>query len=318
VEAAQICLLNPAKKAAYDAELRGRLTGTAATPGVPLGEEASQPLWDYEILEQLADSRTGPLFKVRHRLMGRLAAVKLLSDEAIHSPQARERFYRKVRILARLSHPNLVAAHDAGERDGKPYLVMEYVDGRDLGSWLKQCGPFSVEYAAGCLAQAAAGLAYVHALGVIHRNVKPGNLMIDGQGIIKVVGLGLSRLESALAQEAGEPELTVRGRAVGTQDYMAPEQARDASSVDTRADIYSLGCTLHALLIGRAPYEDPSPMKVTKAHRTARIPSLCSLRPEVPGALDALFQRMMAKRPQDRLQTMEEVIARLQRMSQAY
>jgi serine/threonine protein kinase len=312
VAAARVCLLNPAKKAAYDAALRNQLPPAVQAQPATKQESPERFLGEYEIIASLANSRTGPVFKARHRTMGRVVAVKVLTTEAVHASETLERFRRKVRILANLSHPNLVAAFDAGEREGSAYLVMEYIDGQDLGRLLKAHGQLPVAHAASYVAQAAAGLGYAHACGVIHRNVKPSNLMVDRQGVVKVIGLGLARVLAPDPFAADDRELTVPGTVMGTREYMAPEQGADSRSVDHRADIYSLGCTLHALLTGRPPYLEKSPVKQVLAHRDAPIPSLRAARPDMPAALDALFQCMMAKRPEDRPPTMNEVISSLQ------
>ncbi|MGD0899868.1 MAG: protein kinase [Thermoguttaceae bacterium] len=277
----------------------------SSTPGQVFG--------DYILLELLAESRTGKIFKAQHRAMGRLAALKLFSQQAEAMPQLLERFERKIKILARLSHPNLVAAQAAGEHAGTRYLAMEYVDGKDLASTVRQQGPPTVEEAVGYLLQAASGLGYAHAQGVYHRNVKPSNLMLDRQGVVKVVGFGLAHVEAGAPadREGAGVELTAQHQTLGSQSYIAPEQIGDAAHADQRADIYSLGCTLHMLLTGRPPYAGKSAMQQFLAHRGSPIPSLRAVRPDMPDALDAVFQKMLAKRPEDRYQSMDEVIGAL-------
>jgi serine/threonine protein kinase len=281
------------------------MAGSSDTPEEVFG--------DYVLLEPLAESRTGKIFKAKNRAMGRLAALKLFSREAADMPQLLERFQRKIKILARLNHPNLVAAQTAGEHAGTRYLAMEYVDGRDLGSTIKKQGPLAVAEAVDYLAQAAAGLGHAHAQGVYHRNVKPSNLMVDRQGVVKVVGFGLAHVEAGTpaAEGGGGVELTQQGQLFGSQEYIAPEQIADAAHADQRADIYSLGCTLHTLLTGRPPYPGKSAIAQFMAHRGSPIPTLRPVRPEVPGPLDAVFQKMLAKKPEDRYQSMDEVIAAL-------
>jgi serine/threonine protein kinase len=318
VAAAKVCLLNAAKKADYDARLRAELPPATPAASAPAGEATGEVadgsvFGEYLLLDRLGGSASGGVYKAKHRTMGRVVALKILSPEALNSPEALARFRRKVRILAQLSHPNLVTAYDAGRRAGTHYLIMEYVDGKDLRSLVKENGPLPVGDAVRYAAQAAAGLGYAHAHGVIHRNLKPSNLLVDRQGVVKVIGLGLARVEREAVPEEmsfGE-EMTARGRVMGTFDYMAPEQALDSTRVDARTDVYALGCTLCTLLEGRPPYLEKSRVKKILAHRDAPIPSLFELRPEVPFALDALFHRMLAKRPEDRPQSMEEVIAGL-------
>lgn len=309
VATAKVTLLNPAKRAAYDAELAKRYP----PPAVLQESGAPAAFEQYELLDQLSASRTGQVFKARHQTMGRVVALKVLSREAVASEQLVERFVRKVKILARMSHPNLVAAFEAGRRAGTYYLAMEYVDGQDLREILKQRGPLPVDEAVTYTIQAAAGLGYAHSHGVYHRNVKPSNLLVDKQGVVKVVGLGMAHVEAGdlVSENTLGGELTAQGQVMGTYDFMAPEQAVDASSVDPRADIYSLGCTLHALLTGRAPYPGKSPMQQVMAHRSHPIPSLRTVRADVPESVDTVFRKMMAKRPEDRQQSMAEVIEEL-------
>jgi serine/threonine protein kinase len=309
VASARLTLFNAEKKAAYDAELAKRYP-----PPPPENATAQATAFDqYELLDQLNVSKSGQVFKSRHQTLGRLVALKVLSREAMASEQMVERFVRKVRILARMSHPNLVAAFEAGHRLGTYYLAMEYVDGKDLRTILKERGTLPVDEAVTYTIQAAAGLGYAHSHGVCHRNVKPSNLLVDKQGVVKVVGLGLAHVEASdlRSENSLGGELTAEGQVMGTYDFMAPEQAVDSSSVDPRADVYSLGCTLHAMLTGRAPYPGKSPMQQVMAHRSHPIPSLRTLRADVPEAVDAVFQKMMAKRPDDRQQSMAEVIEAL-------
>jgi len=327
VAATRLCLLNPDRKAAYDIHLRARapVGPSVCRPGVPHSSPPPPPpppiakkdnsiLGEYELLDQLGSGGTGPVYKARHRTMGRIVAVKILSPEATSTPELIARFRRKVKILAQLNHPNLVTAYDAGERDGQHYLIMEYFDSRDLAAVLKQHGPLSVRHVISYVGWAAAGLGHAHAQAIYHRNVKPSNLLVDKQGMIKVIGLGLARVDFDVLTSAASmnAEITAPRRALGTFDYMAPEQAVDARQVDHRADIYALGCTMCELLTGHPPYPGKSQMHKVLAHRSQPIPSLRSLRGDVPMALDALFQSMLAKRREDRPPSMDEVIRKLQ------
>ena len=332
VAAARVCLLNADKKGAYDARLRAQMppTPTAGLPvaapiplpvvtpaaveaEAPAGEADGSVFGEYVLLDRLGGDSTGGIYKARHRTMGRVVALKTLSPQAVQSPEALARFRRKVRILAQLNHPNLVAAYDAGQREGTHFLIMEYVDGQDLRTLVKGHGPLPVRHALSYIAQAAAGLGYAHAYGVTHRNVKPSNLLVDRRGVVKVIGLGLARvdLEETPEEVSFGEEMTATGRVMGTFDYMAPEQTVDSSRVDHRSDIYALGCTMCTLLAGRPPYREKSQIKKVLAHRQGPIPSLFELRPEVPFALDTLFRRMLAKQPEDRPQSMDEVTAGL-------
>ncbi|HWA98635.1 MAG TPA: SUMF1/EgtB/PvdO family nonheme iron enzyme, partial [Pirellulales bacterium] len=262
-------------------------------------------LGEYTILKPIGAGGMGQVFKACHRRMDRMVAIKLLASSIVDSPEAVRRFEREVRAAAKLSHPNIVTAHDAGQQQNSHFLVMEFVDGLDLSSLVKQRGPLSVPQAVDCIRQAACGLAFAHAKGIVHRDVKPGNLLIDRDGTVKVLDMGLARIDSA-----GD-NLTGTEQVMGTVDYMSPEQAMNTHAADARADIYALGCTLWYLLTGTRLYDGDSAIQRVMQHATAPIPSLAGKRNDVPAQLDQLFGRLIAKRPDERMQTMAEVIAAL-------
>lgn len=270
-------------------------------------------LGKYLLLDQIGAGGMGDVYRARHRQMNRIVAIKVLPRSVVDSPQAVDRFQREMRAIARLNHPNIVAAYDADQAGGRHFLVMQYVAGKDLSSLVRSQGPLSSSQALHCLIQAARGLNYAHQKGIIHRDIKPGNLILDAQGNTKVLDLGLARMRrDDHDQRSISSELTDQGVVMGTVDYMAPEQALDTHAADQRADIYSLGCTLHFLLTGQPPYRGPTLMARMIAHREEAIPSLRQRRPEVPECLDAAFCRMIAKKPEDRFQSMAEVLAELE------
>ncbi|MGO9468956.1 MAG: protein kinase domain-containing protein [Isosphaeraceae bacterium] len=268
----------------------------------------------YLILDKLGQGGMGVVFKARRRNTGKVVALKILPPSFARDHQAVSRFKREIEAAGRLNHPNIVAALDADEDRGVHFLVMEYVEGRDLDRVVQTSGPMPVVQAVDCLIQAARGLEAAHAQGIVHRDIKPGNLMLDAAGNVRVLDLGLARIVEAanpFGQAAGS-RLTQSGMYMGTIDYMAPEQAEDSRRADQRADIYSLGCTLFYLLTGREPFEAETILKRLMAHQERPAPKLRAARPDAPPALETVFQQMMAKRPAERPATMTELIALLE------
>lgn len=276
-----------------------------ASPSTPF----PQHLGDYEILEQVGAGGMGQVFKARHQRLDRIVALKTLLQHGFASPASLARFRREVRAAARLQHANIVSVYDAREDQGVPYFVMEFVEGADLSSLNKQHGPLPGELAIACAVQAATGLAYAHRQGIVHRDIKPGNLLLDRHGVVKILDMGLARLVDP--QAADVAGLTHSDQVMGTPDYMSPEQATDTKNVDARSDVYSLGCTLWAMLTGRPMYQGETVLARMMAHAQQSVPSLCAARKDVPRELESVFQKMVAKRPQDRFQSMDEVIAAL-------
>jgi serine/threonine protein kinase len=203
-------------------------------------------LKSYIVLDRLGEGSMGQVFKARHRHLRRIAAIKLIRKDRLDHPNAVKRFQREVRAAAALDHPNIVVAYDADKIGGTHLLVMEYVDGaRDLSHVVKASGPLPVHQACECIRQAALGLQHAYERGLVHRDIKPHNLLMTADGkTIKILDMGLARLD-ALAGEAPGTVLTQAGIAVGTADYVAPEQVLSSHTADIRADIYSLGCTLY-------------------------------------------------------------------------
>jgi serine/threonine protein kinase len=264
---------------------------------------------EYVVLEPVGAGGMGLVFKARHRRMERIVALKMLHASALRSSSAVRRFQREVRAAARLEHPNIITAHDAGEANGVHFLVMQFVEGEDLNSLVKRNGPLPVGQAVDYVMQTARGLAYAHSKGVVHRDIKPANLMVDRSGTVKILDMGLARFDDATkALAAVRDGLTQSGQVMGTVDYMAPEQAYDTRLADARADIYSLGCTLYRMLTGEPIYPGETLVQKILAHREHPVPSLRSRICGISSEFDGVFQRMVAKAPEQRFQTMADVL----------
>lgn len=300
----------------------------------------------YEIRATLGQGGMGSVYLAQHRMMNRLVALKVINQQLVRSDSAVKRFHREVRAAAQLSHPNIVAAHDAEQAGNVHFLVMEYVDGVDLSEVLAARGPLPVAEASDYARQAALGLAHAHELGMVHRDIKPQNLMVckarrspaspsdvgsnDAQRraaptglVLKILDFGLANFAAEVmepsANEAGEAgptfgsasHLTMSGAMMGTPDYISPEQSKDAHTADIRSDIYSLGCTLYSLLSGKPPFAEGSVVEKILAHAEREPRKLSELRYDLPDGLEVVIGRMMAKNPAERYATPSDVAAAL-------
>jgi serine/threonine-protein kinase len=283
-----------------------------------LGRGDELMLGPYVLLERIGAGAMGQVFKARHQHLGRLVAVKVVRKDRVTGPNVPKRFLREMQAAGQLSHPNIVLAFDAGEAGNVLYFVMEYIEGTDLGRRLKREGAVSVAEACDYVRQAALGLQHAFEKGLVHRDVKPSNLMVTERpadvrtgpppGVVKILDLGLALLSGDQTEISA---LTTEGLVMGTVDYLAPEQALDSHGVDTRADLYSLGCTFYHLLAGRVPYPGGTVMQRLLRHRNGRPRPVESLRPEVPPGVAAVVRKLMARRPEDRYQTPAELVEAL-------
>ena len=267
---------------------------------------------DYVLVDEVGQGGMGRVYRAHHIRMGRDAAIKILAEHLFDDPATAERFGREIRAIASLSHPNVVAAYDAREYGRTQYLVMEFIEGATLASVVQRGGPLGIAEASTVTRQAALGLLAAHQKGIIHRDMKPANLLVTCDGQVKVSDLGLARIE--LPTEADD-DLTETGQILGTPDYISPEQTRNVA--DERSDIYSLGWTMYFLLTGRTPFEGQTRLGKLMAHRDAKRPSLRDVRADVPRDLDRLFRQMVAQRPDDRPKSMKDVVERLEDFSNA-
>jgi serine/threonine protein kinase len=264
----------------------------------------------YKLLEHLGTGGMGSVYLCEHVLMRRRVALKVLPNDKVHDPVLLERFYREARAVAALDHRNIVRAHDIDRDDDLHFLVLEYVDGSSLQHIVEKFGPLPISRAVNAIRQTAEGLQHAHEAGLVHRDIKPGNLLLDRMGLVKILDLGLARFFD-------DEHLTItrqhnKENVLGTADYLAPEQALDSSVVDIRGDIYSLGVTFYFILTGRSPYRDGSISQKLVWHQVSSPFPIHEYRAEVPKKLAAVIQTMMAKAPEDRFQTPAELCDALQ------
>jgi serine/threonine protein kinase len=252
----------------------------------------------YRLLDRLGEGGMGFVYKARHQTMGRTVALKVIRKERVGSSHNVKRFLQEIRAVSQLSHPNIVTAYDTGQVGDLHYYAMEFVDGVDLSRLVKEKGPLPVEQACDYVRQAASGLGHAHEQGLIHRDIKPGNLILSRSGTVKILDMGLARLEGP----DGSLGLTKVGTVVGTPEYLAPEQAKDSHNIDPRADLYSLGCTLYYLLTGQPPFKCNSLPELLLKHQTEEPPPLEKYRPEIPPQLWLVVKKLLAKKPEDRYQ----------------
>jgi eukaryotic-like serine/threonine-protein kinase len=299
-------------------------TPGSSTPTRPRGRVAEemqhlvgQTIGGYQILELLGAGGMGAVFRARQISLDREVALKILPDRFAQNPEAMARFTREALSAAQMSHHNIIQVHDVGSDRGHHFISLEYVRGQTLGDLIRKDGRLNVDDAAGYVLQAARGLRYAHERGIIHRDIKPDNLMLNEHGIVKIADMGLAKsvkdfeqlgeMPTELELKQADAELTLADRGLGTPAYMPPEQARDARSVDTRADQYSLGCTLYYLCAGRAPYSGTTAFElITKHMREPMTPLDVHVR-NVPEDFKAIIERMLAKNPDDRYPDMVAV-----------
>ncbi len=278
-------------------------TAAAALP--PAAADWAPAIPGYDILRPLAGGGMGMVYRASQQATGRPVAIKVIRPERLGSAAAIRRFQREALIAARLAHPHIVRVFAADQVDGVHYLVMEFIDGTDLGKLVQERGPLAESLACSCIRQAALGLQHAFEIGLVHRDVKPSNLMLGPDGTVKLLDLGLARLREA--PESEDSHLTQAGGVLGTPDYMAPEQVEDPHRADVRSDLYSLGCTFFYLLTGQVVFPGGSMIQKLDRHRWHAPPAVEQLRPDVTPALAMLVARLLAKGPEQRMQTPGEL-----------
>jgi eukaryotic-like serine/threonine-protein kinase len=298
--------LKDAQKLSQHLEAAGLLTHYQAGH-IAEGRGEGLIVGQYIVLSELGHGSMGMVYKVRHRIMGRQAALKVFTPDNDEGENY-TRFMREIQATAQLDHPNLIKAYEAGEHHGAYFLAMELVDGQNLQDKTEREGPLPLELALRCFSEAAVGLGYAHGLGMVHRDVKPGNIMLGTDGRVRVLDLGLVKFTRGFSSMASSLDGTVRGTAA----YMAPEQAISIRNADHRSDIYSLGSSLYFVLTGQAMFPEKTVMQQLLAHQKKAAPSLLTLKPELPPYLDQLYLKTVAKDPNQRIQSMAEFMSGLQ------
>jgi serine/threonine-protein kinase len=247
----------------------------------------------YELIEQIGSGGMATVWRAVDRQLGRTVAVKTLHQNLAEDGAFVERFRREARSAAALAHPNIVTVYDSGDENGAPYIVMELVDGMSLHSVLAASGPLSVAHAARVGAAVLAALDHAHSRGLVHRDVKPGNILVTQDGSVKVADFGIAK---GLEEAAG---LTQTGTLMGTASYISPEQASGHRATGA-SDLYALGCVLYECLTGRPPFAGDNPVAVAVQHQRASVPPITSYRADVPAPLQSVVLRALAKSPSER------------------
>jgi serine/threonine protein kinase len=270
-----------------------------------LGRRAKLRMGKYQLISPLGKGGMGKVFLAEHVTMNRRVALKIVPRSIDKDPASLDRFFAEARAIAALDHPNIVQAYSVDNEMDRYFIVMEFVDGDDLQRLVEASGPLEIDRAANYIRQAAEGLAHAHARNLVHCDIKPSNLLVNNLGVVKILDLGLARLnQSNEPRGEGEPVL-------GTVDYMSPEQGVGGSDFDHRADIYSLGCTLYFLLTGHPPFPEGTLLQRIAKHQTQEPRDILAERPGTPVKLAEICRRMMAKQPSNRYQSMQEVSAAL-------
>ena len=293
--------------------IKSRLLTKYQAEQILSGKGKSLTMGKYQILEKIGAGGMGQVYKAFHCSTERIVAIKVILGKGKIDPEVVKRFEREVKAAAKLVHSNIITVFDADQADGRIFMVMEYIKGDDLGELLRKRRQLSVNEVVDYILQAARGLKYAHDQGVIHRDIKPGNILVDSSGNVKIVDMGMAKLESK-ADEESISMLTASASIMGTVDFMSPEQGFSSKNVDARADIYSLGATLFFLLTRKVMFPGDSAFEKLLAHREAPIPSLSNSRVGITPDLEIAFTKMVAKKVEDRYASMAEVISALSRI----
>jgi serine/threonine protein kinase len=285
-------------------------TAECAEPSSP--DLSGTTMNGYQLVRKVAEGGMGVVYEAQQLNLSRKVAIKVLSEQLASRKEFVQRFQREARAAAALNHPHMVQVHDFGETEGFCYLVMEFVEGQNLSDYIDDHGKMTVPDALEIIEQSAHALKAAHQQGIVHRDVKPSNLMLTPDGRVKISDLGLSK---NLAEAS---DLTLSGIGMGSPYFMAPEQASDAKGVDHRADIYALGLTLLFLLTGKRPFDGNTPYSIILSHANKPLPQGKDLGTDLPAEVDAVIQRMAAKDPDNRYPDYDALIEDLQRAKEGF
>ncbi len=301
---------------------RRRLVSIYAGRKILQGKGGDLSFGPFVLLDKLGEGGMGKVYRARRQSDGTVVALKIVRPHLLNHPLIRRRYEREVAAALSLNHPNIVRVYEAGEHEGRHYLAMEFIDGIDLSRLGKEYRPLAIPEACEYIRQAALGLHHAHERGFVHRDIKPSNIIVAGErhlpqavepAVAKILDMGLVRAIGAAEEGIAPLELTREGVVVGTPDYMAPEQAKNSRQVDIRADVYSLGCTLYFLLAGRPPFAEGTAIEKILKHQLDPVPPLREYRPDVPPEVEKLVLQMLAKRPEERPSSAQEVARELER-----
>ena len=268
----------------------------------------------YKLLERVGAGARGKVYRAEQAPINRVVALKILDLNLLDDPEVVARWQREIRMAAALNHPSIVTAYDSEHVGDIHFMVMEYVAGRDLKAFVDDFGPLPIDFSCECIRQAAAGMHHAHERGIIHRDIKAGNLLVVADNpqsypLVKVLDLGFARF---ITDEQNMARITQPWQTFGTPEYMAPEQAESAQKADLRADIFSLGVTLFKLLTASFPYDGITKMQKMLARANNEAKRIRTVRPDIPQALDDIIAKMLARSPDNRFQSAQEVVKALQ------
>lgn len=271
------------------------------------GKKKVTQLGDFRLMKKLGQGGMGEVYLANQVSLDRLVALKILSKEMAKKPGFVERFVREARAMARIDHANAVKVYAAESDKGLHYVAIEYIDGQSMQDWIDQQGKLNVGDSVHVVLSCADALNHAHEMNLIHRDIKPDNILVNKKGIVKVADFGLAK---ALDDE--DMSMTQSGTGLGTPLYMPPEQARDAKHVDNRTDIYALGCTFYYFLTGELPFKGDTVLKLIIAKEQGKYDSIRKLNPEVPERLELMIDKMIQKEPKYRYSSCAEIIADLE------